>query len=123
MPYSYTIDLHQRLVFTVATGIVSEADVLAYRAELQQDPRFAPTFGHLCDFSQADKINLSAAAIWSLAQAGIFAPTARRAFVVRSAVDVGMARMYAILRDVAGDPGIGVFQEYTAALAWLRATA
>src|SRR5262249_31149555 len=119
MPYSYTIDPHQRLILTVAEGILSEAEVFAYCAQLQQDPRFDPTFRNLCDFSQTDRIDLRAEAIWSFASKGIFARTARRALLVRSTVGVGLARMYAILRELADDPGIGVFQEYAAALAWL----
>ena len=120
MPYSYTIDPDQHMVFTTAEGILSEADVLAFRAQLQRDPLFDPTFRHLCDFSQTTKLDLSAEVIWSVAQVGIFAPTTRRAFVVGRPVDVGLVRMFAILRELAGDASVDVFEEYTVALAWLN---
>ena len=119
MSFAYTIDPKQRIVFSVAKGIFSEADGDAHQAQLRHDARFDPTFRQLCDFSQVVRFDLTASAIWSFAYPTIFAPTARRAFLVPSEVSFGLARMFEILRNLAGEAGIRVFRDRGAALAWL----
>ncbi len=126
MPAFYKIDKENRLVMTTGSGTVTVADALAHQEKLLRDPDFDPTFSQLLDFSHVTKIEVNSEHIRRIAQNSVFSPVSRRAILVNNDTAFGLARMFAILRESAGDNGIEVFRNLDDALEWVlarRATA
>jgi hypothetical protein len=119
MPAFYKIDKERRLVMTTGAGRLSMADALAHQEKLAGDSDFDPGFSQLMDFTHVTQIDLNADDIRVLAQRSIFSPQSRRAFIVPSDSAYGLARMYEILREEAGEHGIGVFRNLDEALDWI----
>jgi hypothetical protein len=119
MPALYKIDKERRLVMTTGAGILTMAESLAHQNKLANDSDFDPSFSQLMDFTQVTQIELSTNDIRRLAQRSIFSPQSRRAFIVPSATAYGLARMFEILREAAGEHGIGVFRSLEEALDWI----
>jgi hypothetical protein len=119
MPGCYKIDKERRLVMTTAFGVVTKEDLLDHQDKLMADPNFDPTFSQLLDFAHMTKLDLKAADVKLLAERNIFAPTARRAFVVPEDVAFGMARMFEMLREGKGEQGIRVFRTLEEGLGWV----
>jgi hypothetical protein len=106
MPAFYKIDKENRLVMTTGSGILTMADAIAHQEKLQRDPDFDPSYSQLLDFSHVSKIEINSEHIRRIAQDSVFSPTSRRAFLVNNDTAYGLARMFAILRESAGDTGI-----------------
>jgi hypothetical protein len=121
MPAFYKIDKERRLVMSTGAGILTMAQSLAHQNKLANDPDFDPSFSQLMDFTLVTQVALDASDIRRLAQRSIFSPESRRAFIVPSATAYGLARMYGILREAAGEHGIGVFRNLEEALDWILA--
>jgi hypothetical protein len=119
MPACYKIDKQRRLVMSTAYGTVSREDLLDHQNKLLADPDFDPTFSQLSDFGHMTKLEVTAADIRVFAERNIFAPEARRAFVVPDDVAFGLARMFEMLRDAKGEQGIRVFRELEEGLDWV----
>ena len=119
MPADYTIDTQRRLVTTTASGVLTMADVLAYGNTLLKDPEFDPNFSQFLDFSQVSEWKLDAAEMHSMAQFTVFSPHSRRAIWAPSDLSFGLARMFEMLRDFAGETGIRVFRNRDDAMAWI----
>ena len=119
MPAFYKIDKERRLVISTGAGILTMAETLAHQSKLAIDPDFDPGFSQLMDFTQVTQIELSANDIRRLAQRSVFSPQSRRAFIMPNDVTYGLGRMYEILREAAGEHGIGVFRNLEGALDWI----
>jgi hypothetical protein len=121
MPAYYKIDKERRIVMTSASGPLTLADALSHQQRLVSDPDFDPTFSQLMDLSHITAVDVNAADIRILAQANVFAPTSHRAILITSDVGFGLARMFEVLRESAGEPGIEVFRDLDKALDWVLA--
>ncbi len=121
MPAFYKIDKENRLVMTTGSGTLTMAEAIAHQEKLQRDPEFEPTYAQLIDFSHVTKIELNAEDVHRLAQESIFSPTSRRAILVANDTAYGLARMFEILRETAGDTGIEVYRNLDEALDWVLA--
>jgi hypothetical protein len=121
MPAFYKIDKERRLVLTSGAGTFSMADALAHQNNLVNDPDFDPSFSQLMDFTQVTQIELSVNDIRRLAHRSIFSQQSRRAFIMPSDIAYGLARMFEMLREAAGENGIGVFRNLDEALDWILA--
>ncbi len=121
MPAFYKIDKQNRLVMSTASGTITMAEALDHHQKLRADPDFDPTFSQLLDVSHVTKIQINTEDIRRLAHAAIFSPTSRRAILVSSDTAFGLARMFELLRETAGDTGIEVFRNLDEALAWVLA--
>jgi hypothetical protein len=121
MPAFYKIDKENRLVMSTASGTLSLADGLAHQEKLQRDPDFDPSYAQLLDFSHVTKLEISSEDVRTLAQASIFSPASRRALLVSGDTAYGLARMFEILRETAGDTGVEVFRNLDEALDWVLA--
>ena len=60
MPATYRIDAKRHVVFSVASGDLTEEDTRAHTRSLAGDPEFDPAFDQLLDFRDADTFGLSA---------------------------------------------------------------
>jgi hypothetical protein len=121
VPAYYKIDKERKLVMSTASGVLTMADLLAHQAKLRKDPEFDPSFSQLSDFTHVTKMDLTTAYVQRLAQTTVFSPDSRRAFLVKSDLEFGLARMFEILRDTVGEKGIHVFRNLDEALDWVLA--
>jgi hypothetical protein len=71
MPISYDVKNSGNLVHSVATGPVSEADLLDYQATLLADPRVRPGFYELFDATVAHESGLSEAVLEKMVEADL----------------------------------------------------
>ena len=121
MPAFYKIDKERRLVLSSGTGVFNKEAAQAHQERLLADPEFDPSYSQLMDFTHVTQIDLTAADIQQLALRNIFSPESRRAFLVPNDLAFGLARMFEILRESAGERGIGVFRNLEEALDWVVA--
>ena len=120
MPCNYIIDSQRRLVITTLLGVVTAAEALAHQDSLMSDPEFRPEFYQLLDASDAKKLDFNNAEMRTIAKRNFFAPTARRAFLVRGTLLYGVGRMLVTFRELAGaKEQMQIFQDKKEALAWL----
>ena len=98
-PIRYTIDLNKRIVTATFGGILT-ADVLCqYTKLLRQDPKFSASLSEIADITEVQEIQLSGEQLIRLADSiDPFSRAAKRAFIVRNAMQGHEARMYGILR-------------------------
>jgi hypothetical protein len=119
MPAFYKIDKEHKLVMTTASGVFTLADALAHHDQLLKDLDFDPRYSQLVDFTHATTAELSADDIRKLVERRVFWPGSRRAFLVSGDLLFGLARMFEMLRESAGDGGIRVFRSLDDALEWI----
>jgi hypothetical protein len=119
MPASYTIDTRRKLVVTRIWGAATEDEIIDHGRRLRNDPQFRPEFRQLVDMSELTEIRVGSGVIRDASRDQFFSPGARRAVVANSEAAFGMARMYAIASENAGQT-IQVFRDMKAAEAWLN---
>lgn len=118
MPATYTIDPTRRLVIVRAYGDLTGEELVAYYARLKRDPAFDPSFRQLSDFREVTHISAPAATVAVVAAGKTFAPGTRRAIVAPSNAAYGVARMFGIYAEAAGQV-VEAFRDLPAAEAWL----
>jgi hypothetical protein len=118
MPTSYQVDPVQRLVHSRSWGTLTDAEVVDLYRRLATEPEFEPTFRQLCDLREVTRLATSTTTLRDLARSSVFAPGARRAFVVGSDVNYGIARMFQTYCELAGLE-VNVFRDEPSATAWL----
>jgi hypothetical protein len=119
MPAEFYIDATRQMVFSRGHGIVTSGDIEGHMRRLKMHPEFQPAFNQLLDFREASEIDVPNQDLRELATRSIFDRTSKRAFLVNSDLQFGLARMYGTLRDVHGQEVVRVFRDQAAALAWL----
>jgi len=117
VPGEYRIDRSERVVYSRAWGVFTDADLAEIRAALFKDPAFNPDLAILIDLSDVTELKLTSRALLNLAMTTRFAPTVRRALVASSDVAYGMGRMFAILTG--REERVQVFRDRASALEWL----
>jgi hypothetical protein len=117
-PASYTIDTDRRLMVSRIWGAATEDEIFDHGQRLRHDPQFRPDFRQLVDMSELTEIRVGSGVIREASCDQFFSPGARRAVVANSDAAFGMARMYAIASEDAGQT-IEVFRDMSAAEAWL----
>ena len=118
MPATYKIDTDLRMVFSTASGILTDEDCHAHVDALHEDPLFESSMGQLVDFTPVTEVRVTAGAIHTFARRNPFGQGARRAFVVADDVVYGMARMYDSLTSHQPHD-LTLFRDMAAARAWL----
>jgi hypothetical protein len=113
------VDVERRLVVSRGTGTFGHADFLEHLERLRADPRFEPGFDHLVDGRQFDRFDLTAEQLRDMGSRSVFAPTSRRALVVSSVFQFGLARMFAAFREAESGQDTMVFRDMREATAWL----
>jgi hypothetical protein len=119
MPAFYKIDGAHKLVLSTASGVFTLADALAHHKQLLKDPDFDPRYSQLVDLTHTSKVELSAEDVRILAERRVFWPCSRRAILVGDDLLFGLARMFEMPRENAGDDGIRVFRKLDDALDWI----
>jgi hypothetical protein len=118
VPASYQIDKARRLIISTAVGFLTGAEILAHQQQLQRDPDFNPDCSQIFDCTGVTGNSLSADDIKAIATKTIFSARSRRAVVVATDDQFGLARMFEILREGQGEYGIRVFRDQERAFQW-----
>ncbi|MCU1285982.1 MAG: hypothetical protein JWO13_2332 [Acidobacteriales bacterium] len=120
MPCNYIIDGERKLVITSGSGVLTAAEALEHQQRLAADPAFHNDFSQLLDFTALTDLDISADWIRHLAERSLYSSRSRRAFLVNSALAVGMSNMYASYREFAGgEEEMKIFRDRNEALRWL----
>jgi hypothetical protein len=118
VPASYSIDTDRKIVLSRIWGTATEDEIRDHGRRLRNDPQFLPDFRQLLDMSELTEILVGSEMVRDAARNQFFSPGVKRALVANSDAAFGMARMYAIASENAGQT-IEVFREINAAEAWL----
>jgi hypothetical protein len=121
MPAFYKIDKERKLVMSSGSGVLTREDLLGHQERLLKDPEFDPTFSQLSDLTQITKVDVTPEDVRLAARKNIFSPQSRRALLVKDDLQFGLARMFEIHRELAGEKGIRVFRNIDEALDWIFA--
>lgn len=85
-------------------------DLIGHQERLLKDPDFDPTFSQVVDFTRLTKVEVTATDVRLVAKRNIFSSHSRRAMVVKNDLQYGLARMFEIHRELAGEVGIQAFR-------------
>lgn len=118
MPASYRVDAEQKMIFSTATGAVTDADLRAHQKSLLADPGFDPGFSQIWDFQGVEEVQVSNGTLKELAASRSFSAESRRAVVAPRDLVFGMARMFEMLHQQAPE-AFRVFRTSEEARAWL----
>jgi hypothetical protein len=119
MPATYKIDKERKLVISSGSGVLSGDDLMGHQQRLSNDPDFDPSFSQLADFTQVTRVDLTPEDVRLAAEKNIFSSQSRRAMLVTDDFQYGLARMFEIHREFAGEKGIRVFRKIEEALDWV----
>jgi hypothetical protein len=119
MPGEFYIDTEHGVVCAKATGVISRADVLDFRAQLLCHPDFRPELNQLVDYREITKLELSSAEVKDLARHALFSADSKRVFVVASDLQFGLIRMFGAYREIVGDRQVMVCRTMAEALSFL----
>jgi len=115
--WSFSLDPEKRLVVVDFCGTITADEVAKYSKSLLARSDFKPTFSEIADLTRVTEIDLQADDFLKLAdKIDPFWPEAKRAFVVRTAMQNYAARMHRILRS---DRNINIFRSVEEALTWI----
>lgn len=118
MPGAYTIDVGRSIVLSRAWDRLTFREILMHGNAVAADARFRPHFSQFIDYRRLTELAVTGDEMRALAKASPFGVGARRAWVVNTLADFGMARMYQTLRDESGDE-MEIFRDVPTALTWL----
>jgi hypothetical protein len=104
MPIDIRVDSAERVRYSLCTGVVTDADMVAAYERVVDDPAFDPTLNVLADTRGIERVEITAGNIRKLAERRarnerVLRGQARVAVVVSSDVVFGLARMYEVYRD------------------------
>ena len=120
MATDFIIDADMRLVLILFSGRVTVAEMYDGRHRMMADPGFGRSFSQLVDARSVTTFEMKAYTIKEFAQEHVFSASARRAIVMKYTPDFGLARMFQIYRELAGDTGvIQIFDDMDKAIKWL----
>lgn len=115
----YFIDPNRRMVMVRFGQKLTVDDIAQYTKLLRSDPCFDPALSEIVDLREAQELNLQPDDFFTLAdKIDPFSPVAKRAFVVRTAVQKHAARMHKILRT---QRNIKIFPSLEEAERWIDA--
>jgi hypothetical protein len=119
----YEIVSAERLVVVTGTGKLTAQEIIEAQNAVRVDPAFDPSFDVLADYRDVTGTDLDRTSLTVIAHNAPFAPSARRAFVVRGQYGFGLARMYGILTELEKRSDVvRVFaDDMDGALAWVTA--
>ena len=116
-PAKFVVNDEKRVIIVKLGKKVTAEDIRRYVVQLQAHPSFQPSFSEIVDLRAVEELDLQANDFLKLAdEIDPFSPGAKRAFVVRNAVQAHAARMHKALRTQAK---IRVFHSLQEAERWI----
>jgi hypothetical protein len=122
MPISYTIDAERNLVLTVASGTLSDDEVMTHKWALHDDPGVGPGMKELSDVRGVERLEVTEVGVRAMAKIdrAVTAGVGEHMLAIVATEDIifGMARMYEML--TAEDAlSVQVFRDIDEATRWL----
>jgi hypothetical protein len=114
----YRVDSERRVIFSSASGVITDEDLRKHQTELRADPAFDRSFDQLWDFTAVDEVEVSPDALRRLARARSYSATAKRAVVTPDDLGFGLGRMFQMLHDEAPEE-VQIFRTLADARRWL----
>lgn len=118
MPATYRIDTDLGVVFTEASGIVTDQDLLNNQDSLRSDRNFRPNLKKLADFRAVTDIEVTAAGVRALAAANPFGANSKCAMVTDNITVFGLGRMFELVQPYPKGE-FRLFHSISEARAWL----
>lgn len=123
MPIQYSIDEDLGVVFTTASGVLTEDELLAHKRKVMSDPKFKPGYVELSDVRFVEDLSISASALERfVVQDDLDAERLknyRLAIVVSGALEFGMGAMYEVMSR-ANNRDVRIFRDVGLAKEWLQ---
>ena len=120
MPFTYSVDLEQRLVLVRMSGALTRDEMFACTNSLRNDPRVTSEFSELVDLRGLTSVEAVRAEDVRAMASGSLSPAARRAIVAPDNAAFGLSRMFESLRGAKGAPDqTVVFRTMQEADVWL----
>jgi hypothetical protein len=120
VPLSYAIDHEYGVIVVTASGMVTAAEAADLQQRVSKDPEYDPRRPALIDLTGAIKLEWTTEQARALAAGTVTDRSTRRAMVVGSEHDFGVARMFQTYTAVGGHgANVHVFYDYEEAMKWL----
>ena len=120
MPAQLTIDPERKLVITVCSGMVTDAEFLQAREQLLADPNFDASFDRLWDFSAVTKEQVSEEAMAGLVKTSPHVGDISRAVVVSMAAKPLVRILQFVSQSRRFNRRIAAFPSREAAEQWIK---
>jgi hypothetical protein len=123
MPIKYSIDKRLGVVFTTASGVLTENELLEHKRKLMSDPEFESGFSELSDVRFISDLVISPASIETFVEEDT--ANAERlkgyklAIVVSGALEFGMGTMYQVMSGE-NSTNVRIFRDLDQAKEWLQ---
>lgn len=118
MSTSYHIDMDLGVVYSTASGIVTDQELIEHQSALIKDPEFRPNMRQLLDTRAVSEIQVTPEGVRTIASHNPWRKGARRALVALNETAYGLGRMFELGRAHAEDE-FRVFRTMDEARAWL----
>ena len=122
MPISYRIDPARNLIFTTASGILTDDDILELKRRLTADPEFNADMRELSDVRAVTDLRVTTQGVRRMVALDSMHSSRldgyRLAIVAGEDAIFGMARMYQMLTED-NVPHVAVFRDPDTATRWL----
>lgn len=123
MPIEYSIDEDLGVVFTTASGVLTEGELIEHKRRMISDPKFKPGFVELSDVRSIADLVISAAGLEAfVAQDQSDSERLkgyRLAIVVSGALEFGMGVMYETMSRQ-NNKDVRIFRDMRLAKEWLH---
>jgi hypothetical protein len=119
MATDFLIDSEHRVVFTVAIDVFSISDAIGHMSRVRAAAGYSPSDNQLADFRDVTEVELSGLDVRMFAKETVFDSESRRALVLTRPIAFGLARMFATLRELAGEPHITIVRTMQEAADWV----
>ena len=117
MPWSYSIDTNRGVIFTKATGTITEADLVAETRAVYQDPEFRSDLNVFHDYSEVADLILSCEFLAAMAENRRFSKNSKTAIWAPGPLSYGLGHIFQVY---AHHGSVVVFHDRNEALAWLN---
>jgi hypothetical protein len=120
MPISYHIDSAHHLVRCTAKGVITLAELTSLHQQLKGDKQCGQATRMLWDFTEAAKLDHSAAKFAEVAETTFASAGKRRALVATAKTETQkLLNIWILHREVRGDPSLKLFHSVAEAMHWL----
>jgi hypothetical protein len=117
MPVGYKIDVERGIVFSRASCVVTDDELLRHQMDMKSDADFQTSLYQLFDYSDVAG-TISTDTVKSLTKNNPFGAGSRPAIVSSQSLGFGMNRMFQSLTDRSGHD-LQIFRDIEPAMEWL----
>ena len=119
MPASYELFPEDHLVVVTYSGELSLEDIIAVRQQGMQDPEFDTNYDVIDDVSRVESTDIRFEELGQLSAKSVAKTGVKRAFVVTTDFQRGMANMYRVLSESHGQ-SFEIFKDFEQAKKWVQ---